>query len=218
MVAAQPHQASDHAVGRDKMPDSQVSQGRVPDTVPFHVMLTGKEQDEDDMEIALEKLMLKEDDEDAPVLAKTRRLMPGANTHTSNCKKMFQRSADIIKHTLEWLRGRHVLTTQHHPAKHNKHAEHSSDAISVDVGPTETSDHGGWPYVQWENKRQTHAAGCCRRHLDARGGIVTCVSTRVSSTSTMMMAVSCPSVASPLKLFSIEFTISFVVWKESFDG
>ena len=34
----------------------------------------------------------------------------------------------------------------------------------------------------------------------------------------MMMAVSCPSVASPLKLFSIEFTISFVVWKESFDG
>ena len=99
--AAQPHQASDHAVGRDKMPDSQVSQGRVPDTVPFHVMLTGKEQDEDDMEIALEKLMLKEDDEDAPVLAKKRRLMPGANTHTSNCKKMFQRSADIIKHTLD---------------------------------------------------------------------------------------------------------------------
>ena len=59
------------------------------------------EQAEDDMEIALEKLMMEEEDANTHVLAKKRRLMPGADTHALDCKKMFQRSMDIIKNTLD---------------------------------------------------------------------------------------------------------------------
>ncbi|CAE7532328.1 unnamed protein product [Symbiodinium sp. KB8] len=73
----------------------------VPDTVPFRVMLTRQDHEKDDMEIALEEIMLEEDDHDAALLAKRRRLMPGAGTHAQDCKRMFQRSLDIIKTTLD---------------------------------------------------------------------------------------------------------------------
>ncbi|CAE7674583.1 unnamed protein product [Symbiodinium sp. CCMP2592] len=53
------------------------------------------------MEIALEELMLEEEDKNTHVIAKKRRLMPGANTHALDCKNMFARSLDIIKSTLD---------------------------------------------------------------------------------------------------------------------
>ncbi|CAE7278855.1 unnamed protein product [Symbiodinium microadriaticum] len=55
-------EASDDRVGSEHMPARQDSQGDVPDTVPFRVMLTGQDREKDDMEVALEELMIEEDD------------------------------------------------------------------------------------------------------------------------------------------------------------
>ena len=97
----QVHEVSDHQVGGEHMQSMQDNQGDVPDTVPFRVMLTGQDREKDDMEIALEEIMMEEDDTDAPLLPKKRRSMPGADTHTLDCKKMFQRSLDIIRNSLD---------------------------------------------------------------------------------------------------------------------
>ena len=91
----------DRQVGDEQMQSMHDNRDDVPDTVPFRVMLTGQDREKDDMEIALEEIMLEEDDTDAPLFAKKRRLMSGAGSHAQDCKRMFQRSLDIIKTTLD---------------------------------------------------------------------------------------------------------------------
>ena len=91
----------DSQVGDDNLQSQQENQADAPDTLPFRVMLTGQDHQEDDMEMALEKIMLGEDDTQAPVLAKKRRLMPGAGSHAVDCRRMFERSMEIIKSTLD---------------------------------------------------------------------------------------------------------------------
>ncbi|CAE7201047.1 unnamed protein product [Symbiodinium sp. CCMP2456] len=68
----------------------------IPDTMPFTVGGT-----QDSMEKALEEIMMEEDDDLGPSLAKRRRMHPGAASHTVECKNMFQRSLEIIKGTLD---------------------------------------------------------------------------------------------------------------------
>ncbi|OLP88805.1 hypothetical protein AK812_SmicGene29789 [Symbiodinium microadriaticum] len=91
----------DPQVGNEKVQSQQENQADVPDTLSFRVMLTGQDREKDDMEIALEEIMLEEADSEAPLLAKKRRLMPGAATHAVDCRRMFERSLDIIKSTLD---------------------------------------------------------------------------------------------------------------------
>ena len=68
----------------------------IPDTMPFQV-----EETQDDVEKALEELMMEEDEDLGPSLAKRRRMRRGAASHALECKNMFQRSLEIIKDTLE---------------------------------------------------------------------------------------------------------------------
>ena len=77
-------------------PSLEAPQDGVPDTMPFDV-----EGTQDSVEKALEELMMEEDDDLGPSLAKRRRMRPGAASHAVECKNMFQRSLDIIKGTLE---------------------------------------------------------------------------------------------------------------------
>ena len=91
----------DPQVGNDKVQSQQENQADVPDTMPFRVTLTGQDREKDDMEIALEEIMLEEADSEAPLLAKKRRLMTGAATHALDCRRMFERSLGIIKSTLD---------------------------------------------------------------------------------------------------------------------
>ncbi|CAE7478378.1 unnamed protein product [Symbiodinium sp. CCMP2592] len=97
----QAHDAPGPAHGCESLPPGQDSQGNIPDTLEFEVMLTGPPPTKDEMEIALEELMLEEEDKTTHGLAKKRRLMPGADTHALDCKNMFARSLDIIKNTLD---------------------------------------------------------------------------------------------------------------------
>lgn len=85
----------------DGIPPRQNSQDDIPDTLPFRVELPAPVHTQDDMETALERLMMEDDDTAGPLMTKRRRLMPGAATHAADCTTMFKRSLDIIKDTLD---------------------------------------------------------------------------------------------------------------------